>query len=231
MSGEALADLLDILQPLKQPLVCPASGDSPAGLYRALIRRNTETRLPVSDWSFVGLDEWAGMNEKDPGSCRNHLNNDLFQPLNVQEDKICFFNGRASDLDQECQRIEQFIDGHGGIDLTILGLGMNGHVGMNEPFTAAASRSHVTDIDQETQRVGQKYFTSPQSLEKGLTLGMATILSSRHIFLVVSGQKKAAIVKKILQEEISEALPASLLRRHQQVTLYLDADAAKLIGP
>jgi len=169
------------------------------------------------------------MNETDEGSCRHSLNDQLFYPLKIAGDKICFFDGRAKDLNNECARIENFIHKHGGIDVAVLGLGMNGHVGMNEPSTSPSLRSHVATLDPITQQVGQKYFKKQQHLSQGITLGIATLLESKHIFLLVSGKRKAAIVKKVIEGDITEEVPASLLRNHQNLKIYLDADAAEII--
>lgn len=229
MCTMALDDLILLTQPISNPLVCPASGDSPKGLYEQLVNRVATKQLDVSHWNFVGLDEWGGINGSDEGSCRFHLNNQLFGPLKVPGDKLAFYDGRAEDLQAECQRIEDFITDHNGIDVAIVGLGMNGHVGMNEPGTPANLHSHVAEIDAVTQQVGQKYFTQKQSLTQGLTLGIANLMEAKNIMLLVSGKKKAAIVKRMLEEEISEQLPAGLLRNHPGLVIYLDKDAASLI--
>ncbi len=226
MSGKAVGQLLNILQPIKNPLLCTASGDSPKGMYKELIRQVKVKDIDISGWTFLSLDEWSGMSGNDEGSCRFHLNNDLFRPLNVQEDKIVFFDGRASNAEEECDRIENFISHHGGIDVAIVGLGMNGHIGMNEPGTPIGSRTHVAEIDSTTQVVGQKYFKEEQKLTHGLTLGLTTLLNTNYVMLVASGSKKAAIVQQVLEEEISEQLPASILRNHEHFYVYLDSDAA-----
>lgn len=229
MSKQAADDVIQLMQNVKQPLICTASGDSPAGLYKELVQRVNTKQVNISDWYFVSLDEWAGMNENDEGSCRFHLNNQLFNPLHLAKERICFFDGRANDLQLECNKVENFIKTHEGIDVAIVGLGMNGHVGMNEPGTSAALRTHVADIDPVTQKTGQKYFKEPTSLTKGITLGLATIMDARHIILVVSGRHKAGIVKQVLEGEISEALPASLLRNHPGLKVYSDREAADLV--
>jgi len=207
----------------KNPLLCPASGDSPAGLFRELAARK---ELDTSHWSFVGLDEWVGMNGGDEGSCRYYLNIQLFEPLGVKDDRICFFDGKANDLQAECGRTEDFIQQHGGIEVAILGLGLNGHAGMNEPGTSRDQRSHVSKLDPITAKTGQKYFKGKRELTEGITLGLATILEARNIILIVTGKHKAAIVKRIVESDISEALPASLLRAHENFKIYLDNDAA-----
>ena len=231
LSRMAADNVLQLVKSIEHPLICTASGDSPAGLYRELVDRGAHKQLDIDPLHFVGLDEWVGMDGNDEGSCRYHLNQQLFYPLKVQEEKICFFNGRAKDLNVECEKVETFIQQHGGIDIAIVGLGLNGHVGMNEPGTPQTIRSHVADIDPLTQQVGQKYFTKKQTLSHGITLGLATIMEARSIFLLVSGSHKAAIVQKILNEEVSGELPAILLRQHPSLMVYLDKEAAALIKP
>lgn len=229
MSKQVLEDVLRLTQEYKSPLVCPASGDTPAALYKALTDFVHKSNADISDWFFVGLDEWGSMNGSDEGSCRYYLDQQLFKPLHVPEQHICFFDGRASDLEAECEKVEAFIKQHGGIDIAVVGLGMNGHVGMNEPGTSPELRSHVADIDPVTQQVGQKYFKEQQQLTKGVTLGLATIMEADHIILMVSGGHKADIAQKVLEGEITNELPASLLRNHPGLRVYLDKEAAAKI--
>jgi galactosamine-6-phosphate isomerase len=231
MSKQASEEVIRLMQASKNKLLCIASGDTPTGLFRDLVARVHKKELSLSDWKFVGLDEWAGMNGSDEGSCRYHLNRQFFQPLHIKEENISFFDGRAIELENECQQTENFIHQHGGIDVAILGLGLNGHIGMNEPGTSPNLHSHIADIDPETQEVGQKYFTTPQTLSHGITLGLANIMETRHVILLVSGARKAGIVKRIIEDEPSEQLPASLLRQHPGLKIYLDAEAAQLIQP
>ncbi|MEJ7678675.1 MAG: glucosamine-6-phosphate deaminase [Segetibacter sp.] len=228
MSKTVADDLIQLMQPVGHPIICTASGDSPAGLYKELVQKVNTNQLDVSDWYFISLDEWAGMNGNDEGSCRFHLNNQLFYPLQVSGERICFFDGRANDLQLECSKAEDFISSHGGIDVAIVGLGMNGHVGMNEPGTSAALRSHVADIDPITQKTGQKYFKEQRQLTHGVTLGLTTLMEARHIILIVSGRHKAKIAQQVVEGEISEALPASILRNHRSLKVYLDKEAAAM---
>jgi len=228
MSQRAANDVIGLMQSFPNKLLCTASGDTPAGLYREIVEKVNNTELNIDNWNFVGLDEWAGMNGGDEGSCRYHLNKQFFYPLKISEEKICFFDGHANPED-ECQRTEDFIQQHGGIAVAILGLGTNGHIGMNEPGTSPHLRSHVAEIDSETQKVGQKYFSSPRTITHGITLGIANLMEARHVLLLVSGAHKAGIVKKMLEEEVSEQLPASLLRQHPGLRIYADAEAAQFI--
>ena len=230
LSRRAVIHLVEYVKDIDHPLICMASGDSPAGLYKVIVEMVQQNLLDISGWYFVGLDEWAGMNGDDEGSCRFHLNNQFFHPLHIAEDRICFFDGKEKDMQQECNRIEDFIRQHGGIDVAIVGLGMNGHIGMNEPGVPMSLRSHIAEIDPLTQQVGQKYFKKEQKLSHGLTLGMATIMEAKEIMLVVNGAHKAEIVKQAVEGEISEQLPASYLRNHIGLSVYLDKNAARLIN-
>ena len=170
MSRQAADDVIEMMHSRDQPLICTASGHSPAGLYKEFVERAGKQQLDVSSWYIVGLDEWTGLNGNDEGSCRYHLDHELFYPLQIPPEKICFFDGRAVDLRTECERTEKFIRERGGMDVAILGLGMNGHVGMNEPGTSPKSRSHLSDLDPTTQQVGQKYFKKGRKLSSGVTL-------------------------------------------------------------
>lgn len=229
ISKQAADDTAGIMKVAANPLICVASGDSPVGLYKELVHKNATENLNALNWSFVGLDEWLGMNKTDEGSCQYYVDQQLFQPLKVSEERICFFDGRATDPQNECNKTEAFIQQHGGIDVAIIGLGLNGHIGMNEPHTPASTRTHIADIDPLTAQTGQKYFKEQRTLSQGITLGLATIFDAKNIFLIVIGSRKAAIVKQVLEGEISEAIPASLLRNHAGFTIYLDADAAQLL--
>lgn len=229
MSAKAAGHVMQIIATLKNPVLCPATGDSTKGLYKEMIDRINRKNIDVSNWCFAGLDEWLGMNQHDEGSCRHHLDNDLLKPLCIDEESVSFFNGKAKDFQNEILKESNFIKEHGGIDIAIVGLGMNGHVGMNEPGTDPTLHSHISDIDAITQQVGQKYFKKNREIKQGITLGIADIMEARQVVLVVSGAKKANIVEKVLEDEISEMLPASFLRQHENFWVYLDEAAASLL--
>ena len=229
MSAKVAEKVLEIVVPLKNPLLCPATGDSPKGLYKEIVDRIVQKNINTSGWYFVGLDEWLGMNEHDEGSCRDHLNNDLLKPLCIDEKKVSFFDGRANDSQDEIQKTSNFIKKHGGIDIAIVGLGMNGHLGMNEPGTDPYLHSHISELDKITQQVAQKYFKQNTAITHGITLGIADIMEARQVILLVSGNKKAAIVQKVLEGGIAEQFPASFLCGHKNFSVYLDKEAASLL--
>ena len=229
MSRQAAEELLQLLQTIEKPLICTASGASPAGLYKELTHLVKSSQTDTSNWYFVGLDEWKGMNGSDEGSSRYQINEQLFYPLGITEQQICFFDGRATNLDAECQRVEEFITKQGGIDVAILGIGVNGHIAMNEPGTPANLRSHIAAIHPSTQEIGQKYFKEPRPLDTGITLGFATLLEARHILLLASGSSKAESIHQMLNAPISEKIPATFLREHAGLQVFLDKVAATLL--
>ena len=230
LSEKATHAITEIMAKQQNPLICVASGDSPSGIYKNIVAQVQKNELTIDHWRFLGLDEWVGLNGDEEGSCRWHLNRELFTPLQIKKDAICFFNGASDNLNQECFDTESYIQKQGGIEIAILGLGMNGHIGMNEPNTPINSRSHIIELDPITISVGQKYFNKPQPLTKGITLGIATLLEAKHILLVVNGAKKADIVKQVIEGPISESIPASLLRNHPNCSIYLDEAAASKLS-
>ncbi len=229
LSREVADEVIAHLSKSEHPLFCPASGDTPTGLYNELVKRHQQKVINANAWYFVGLDEWSGMNGEDEGSCRDYLNKHLFSPLQTNENHIGFFDGKAVNPESECQRVEQFITTNKGIDVIVLGLGLNGHIGMNEPGSSPQLHSHFSLLDPLTAEVGQKYFKSETKLTHGLTLGIATIMKAKHVILMVNGEKKASIVKKVIEGEITNDVPASLLRKHTSFSLFMDKAAAAKI--
>ncbi len=228
LCSDAADTLITMLKDIQEPLICPASGDSPKGLYAELVRRNGSQilyGLNTSQWNFVGLDEWHGLNGKDEGSCRYHLDRDFFMPMNIDETRICFFDGRVENAELECERVAGYIRANGGIDVAIVGVGMNGHVGMNEPGVDPNLYTHVTQLDAVTQKVGQKYFSKPTNLVSGLTLGFAALMEAKNVMLIASGAHKAPVIKKFLESEPTRQFPVSLLKLHPSLHVFVDEAA------
>jgi len=229
MSQQCAGIIAEIIKPVASPLVCVPSGDSPKGLFKEWKLQQEKNIINVHDWYFLGLDEWIGLGKTDEGSCRFMLDKDLFWPLHINQEKLTCFDGNTKDTVIECERIENHIHQHNGIEVAILGLGMNGHVGLNEPGTSPLLRSHVSEIHPVTKEVGQKYFSSPQHLHRGITLGIATLMEARNVILLVSGGRKASILQQAVEGEITPEVPASLLRNHPNFMVFADKDAAGML--
>jgi glucosamine-6-phosphate isomerase len=229
LAEKAARIIIDLVVYKPNAVLCLAGGETPRLTYAHLTALAKSEKINFSGVEFVSLDEWVGIPPSNTGSCYYFLNETVFEILGVQKEKIHFFNSMANNLPAECERINSIISELGGIDLMLVGVGMNGHIGFNEPGIAADLFAHVVDLDITTQQVGQKYFSSNTALSKGISLGMAQFMQSDTVLLLATGSKKAAIIKKALQENISAVIPASYIRAHQNAFVLLDSEAAGLL--
>lgn len=150
--------------------------------------------------------------------------------MDIHEANTYLPNGAASNLEAECERYEKLIEDIGGVDLQILGIGQNGHIGFNEPGTSFDSRTHIINLEEDTRKANSRFFNSIDEVPKqAITMGIATILKSKEIFLLASGEAKADALARLIKDGISEDFPASALKLHQNVTIVADADALKYI--
>jgi len=219
--------IIDCVRSKPDALLCLAGGDTPRATYGELVKAARAGEVDFSRATFVGLDEWVGLPADYPGSCTAFMRETLFAPLGIAAQNIVFFDAVAADLAAECARVDAFLAQHGPLDLTLLGMGMNGHLGMNEPGCDVDAPCVVTDLDPITIQVGQKYFGAGQPvLKHGITLGMAPFMASRKVLLLVSGARKAATLARALEGPIGNQLPASLLRQHPDAWLLADHEAA-----
>lgn len=207
-------------------LMCFAAGDTPQKVYLLLADKHKSGEIDLNTMWFVGLDEWVGLGNDDTGSCRQVMYSGFYDLAAIDHSRILAFDGLDENLDRQCQMIDKWITDKGGIALTALGIGMNAHVGFNEPGAVADSLAHVVALDDTTLNVGKKYFPSGNVPGKGITVGMAQLLAANELLLMASGECKAEIVKKALQGKITGAVPASLLRVAANLTVWLDSAAA-----
>lgn len=208
------------------PLLCAPSGDTPAKTYEALVELLRAGDIPYSDWSMLALDEWVGMNTNDEGSCGYSIKKQLLDPLEWPSEQTCFFDGRSERLTEECARVETYLNQKGPITVAMLGLGLNGHIGLNEPGTDPLLRSHVSTLSDITAMTGQKYFEEKKQLTRGITLGLANLMESSHILLLVTSAHKRTIVEKLIHGSPHPDLPCTILKQHPSFHLYLDKLAA-----
>ncbi|MBA4054609.1 MAG: glucosamine-6-phosphate deaminase [Marivirga sp.] len=225
--SRATADLItEYISKKKNSLVCLASGHSPRGVFECLIADVKSKRLDITGCVFVSLDEWIGIAAKQKGSCRDMMDEDFFEPLQIPENHIKFFDGISSDLAGEVSRMDEFILARGGLDIMLVGVGTNGHIAMNEPGTSFDSMAHLSTLADETKTVGQKYFSESTELNEGITLGLRHFRESKLPILIANGIKKTEIVRKILSSTPTEVLPASVIHLIDQGYVMLDKEAA-----
>jgi glucosamine-6-phosphate isomerase len=228
--SRAAADLInDYVRKKNDALICIASGHTPIGVFQCLIKDVRSGKLDITRCSFLSLDEWIGIDPADAGSCLSMLKKDFFGPLNLPVSQTNFFNVLAPDLDQECSRINQLVEAAGGIDVMLVGVGTNGHIGMNEPGTSFYSYAHVGDLAEETKTVGQKYFSKKTKLDKGMTLGLGHLMEAKLPIVMASGEKKAVIMHRALTEQPTEEIPVTIVQLIDQGYVMLDEAAGKVL--
>lgn len=221
MSQKAAALVLEEIISFPGLLLCAASGRSPSGTYNALGREAGIRPELFHKLRILKLDEWGGIPENHPGTCDYFLRNKLLDKLQIPDDRYISFTSDPADPAVECERIREEIRREGPIDLCILGLGKNGHLGLNEPADKLEPYCHVAALSRESLRHSMIEGMDPTP-SFGLTLGMQEILSARKILMLVCGEGKSQIASDFLSGKISTLLPASFLWHHPDVECLVD---------
>jgi glucosamine-6-phosphate deaminase len=224
--------LIDTIKRLPRVVLGLPTGRTPLALYAELARL---TRAEDVDWSDVrtfNLDEFVGLGPTMPGSYRTFMEGRLFRHVNIRADHIGFLDGTAADLEAECERYERAIQAAGGMDVLVLGIGANGHIGFNEPDEALASRTHRVRLDEPTRAANALWFEGDVSRvpREALTMGIGTILQARSIVLIATGDAKSEAVRAMLSGGVTTRVPASFLQLHPQVNVLLDESAAESLA-
>jgi glucosamine-6-phosphate deaminase len=203
------------------------TGRTPLAFYRELVAQHARG-ADFAEVTTFNVDEFVGIPASHPGSYRSFMEEHLFRHVNVRPDRRHFLNGTAPDADAECRRYEEEIAAAGGIDLQILGIGTNGHIGFNEPAPALAARTHRVTLTLETRRSNAALFGGDPGKvpPEALSMGMATILHARAIVLMATGKSKAPCVERVVNGPLTTELPASFLQLHDDVNIMLDGPAA-----
>ena len=218
-------DRLHVQPRLRQ---CLASGNTPIPVYGELVRAVQQKQVSLRQATVFALDEFGGLAPDDAGKCRNMLLRDLVGHVDLPPNNFHCFDADAPDLDAECAAFDRRVGP--GFDLVILGIGLNGHLGMNEPGSSIDSPTRRVDLAETTISSSAKYLTHANLPRWGLTVGMKQFFASKEVWLVATGAAKAEIVRRVVQGEITEDVPASLMRRHANCSLFVDAAAGSLLG-
>ena len=209
-----------------------ATGNSPIGTYKELVRRHKENGLDFSGVTSFNLDEYYPIAKANDQSYDYFMKEHLFNHVNIDMSRVYIPDGEAADADAECEAYEAKIRAAGGIDFQILGIGLNGHIGFNEPADNLAARTHRVDLEASTIQANARYFASMDDVPKqACTMGVGTIMLARTVLLMISGANKAEIAKRAVLGDITTHVPASLLQLHQNVIVVLDKDAAAALVP
>jgi glucosamine-6-phosphate deaminase len=219
--GQALAAKPDIVLGLP-------TGRTPLLLYEEMVALHRAGRADFSRARTFNLDEFLGLPPEHPSSYRAFMRRYLFDHVNADLSRTNFLNGAAADPTEECERYEREIDAAGGIDLQILGIGTNGHIGFNEPAPELEARTHRVTLKPETRRSNAALFGGDVDRvpAEALSMGMGTILQARRAVLIATGATKAACVERLVNGPITTLLPASFLQLHPNAEIFLDREAA-----
>lgn len=229
LSDFAADDIANSIKNNPSLVLCMASGDTPKLTADLLVKKLKEEKIDYSKITFIGLDEWVGLPPTNSGSCHYFFQNKLIQPLQIKPSQYFLFDALAKDLSMECARMDRMITDR-DIDIMVVGIGMNGHIGFNEPGTSFNNLSHVIELDEVTKSVGQKYFNEQAELGKGITLGFKHLLNAKKVFLLANGSKKAEVIKKTVEGQVTENFPASIIRQHENSVILIDEEAASLLS-
>ncbi|MGM0714031.1 glucosamine-6-phosphate deaminase [Brevibacillus parabrevis] len=227
MSRKAAELLASEVKQHPQTVLGLATGGTPVGMYRELIKLHEDEGIDFSQAQSFNLDEYVGLSSAHPQSYRAYMQENLFRHINLPADKTHVPTGDAADLDKECARYEEAIREAGGIDIQVLGIGNNGHIGFNEPGSSAESTTRVVQLTESTIEANARYFASVEEVPtQAVSMGIKTILGAKKVVLLASGEAKAQAVRLMVEGEPTADVPASLLQLHPDVTVIVDEAAA-----
>ena len=208
-----------------------ATGGTPVGTYEKLVERYNEGDLDFSEVTSVNLDEYRGLPKEHPESYWSFMHKNLFDKVNIRPEAIHLPDGTNPDAVDACKKYNEIIHSVGGIDLQLLGLGPNGHIGFNEPGEAFELETHCVDLTPATIEANKRFFDGNVDLvpKQAYTMGIKTIMQARKVLMVVNGTGKAEIVKKAFFGPVTPEVPASILQMHPDFTLVGDEEALSLI--
>jgi glucosamine-6-phosphate deaminase len=206
------------------------TGTTPLGMYCRLAELHAEEGLSFARATFFNLDEYLGLAPDHPASYHVYMEENFYGLVDADPSRVHVPDGSAPDPEAECERYEAAIREARGVDLAVLGIGRNGHIGFNEPGAPFGSRTRVVRLAESTRRVNAADFEGNRAPERAITVGMATVFEAREVLLLASGANKAGAVAAAVEGEVSESVPASMLREHPNATFLLDREAASSLG-
>ncbi|MFU0828219.1 MAG: Glucosamine-6-phosphate deaminase [Lachnoclostridium sp.] len=197
-----------------------ATGSTPVGTYKQLIEWYKKGDLDFSKVTTVNLDEYCGLSPENSQSYHYFMEHNFFQHINIDRNKTHIPNGMAKDYEAECARYDKLIADLGGIDLQLLGIGRNGHIGFNEPNISFEKTTHVVELDESTIKANARFFPSLEEVpRKAITMGIKSIMQAKKILLIAYGPDKKEIMEKALHGPVTPDVPASILQFHPDLTV------------
>jgi glucosamine-6-phosphate deaminase len=230
MSAAAAEIVARMIRAKPDAVLLLPTGTTPLGMYGRLVELHAQEGLSIARATFFNLDEYLGLAPDHPASYHVYMEENFYKLVDADPARVHVPDGSAPDPEAECERYEAAIREAGGVDLCVLGIGRNGHIGFNEPGAPFGSRTRVVRLAESTRRVNAADFEGNRAPERAITVGMATVFEAREVLLLASGANKAGAVAAAVEGEISESVPASLLGRHPNTTFLLDREAASSLG-
>ena len=230
MSRLAAEEIAKAIEVKPNSILGLATGGSPVGMYKELIKMNKENKVDFSKVTTVNLDEYVGLSGDHPQSYRYFMNENLFNHVNIDKSRTFVPNGLAEDIAEEGKNYDKRIEELGGTDLQLLGIGNNGHIAFNEPDSELVAGTHLTGLTQSTIEANARFFDSIDEVPKtAITMGLGQIMKAKKILLIASGESKAEAIKGLLSGKITTSNPSTMLQMHRDVVVIIDEDAAKLV--
>ncbi|MBQ8228955.1 MAG: glucosamine-6-phosphate deaminase [Clostridia bacterium] len=226
----AAAELFtDIINNKNDAVLGLATGATPVPTYNKLVEAYEQGKVSFKDVRTFNLDEYCDLPKDDKNSYYTFMHENLFNKVDVKEENVNFLDGNVSDWEQESKRYSDAMAAVGGIDIQLLGIGTNGHIGFNEPADAFTDESFKVTLTQSTIDSNQKYFGDVPMPRYALTMGIGSIMRAKKILLIATGASKAEAIKGMIKGEVTPKLPASVLNEHSDVIVMLDKEAASLL--
>ncbi len=219
--------LLAKIQAMPRAILGLATGSTMEPVYAKMLQDLQHQPLDVSQLTTFNLDEYIGLSAQHPQSYNYYMHQHLFNQFKIPEHNVHLPDGLAADIEQACLAYSSAIQSRGGLDLQLLGIGSNGHIGFNEPQTCFNSRTHVVELSEQTRIDNGRFFSDQNEMPThAITMGILDILEAKEIILVATGPNKTDIMAQLFHSAVDEALPASALKQHSNLTIVLDREAA-----
>lgn len=224
MSKRAAQEMLQVIEKNPKAVIVLATGHSPLQAYRYLIEEIKERNIDYSQVTFVKLDEWAGLTPENEATCEYFIQKEIIEPLGIKEENYIHFHADCEDVEAECARIDALYKALPRVDLVILGIGMNGHLGLNEPSDVLYASAHATPLNEKT-KTHELLTHTEKAVTNGITLGMDNLFAGEEVLLLADGKEKEKGLQGFLNDEITTQVPVSLLKLHRNCVCIINRES------
>jgi glucosamine-6-phosphate deaminase len=232
ISNYVAKEIVTTIKDNKHTVLGLPTGGTPEGMYNELVNMYRHGEVDFSSVRTFNLDEYIGLSKEHSQSYYYYMKKNLFNHVNLKRENVYIPSSNSKNMLVTCEEYEREINHAGGIDLMILGIGLNGHIGFNEPGSSTTDTTRIVDLAESTIVANSRYFSSLKDVpKKGITMGIKTILKSKKIILIASGLNKSQIISEVLKNEPTSKIPATYLKLHPNVQLVLDKDASSNLDP